>query len=152
MSVVMDVKKATEEDLEELNSVITDAVMQWVLPDRVKRLSLPSFHYDALDVQHMDIRIARNHQHTIIAIIATEMTDSPGVILLHGIFVRSSDQRRGVGTLLLRTVEQNLSASMVKSLLVKPQKEAIDFFHALGFEHVTPKHKNQYENLMRKTL
>lgn len=146
----MNVQKASEKDLEEFNRVITDAVMQWDLPDRVKRLSLSSFHYDVHDLQHMDIYVAKDDEQTIIGVIACEMTDLPSEILLHGIFVRPNDQRKGVGKLLLETVEQNLPSSMIRTIVVKPQKGAQSFFRALGFERVKSHGKNQYENLMIK--
>lgn len=148
----MNVRKATEKDLEELNNVISGAVMQWNLPERVKRLSLSSFHYDALDLQHMDIQLATDDEQIIVGVVACEMTDSSNEILLHGIFVRLNKQRKGVGKLLLKCVEKDLSSSMINKLLVKPQKEAMSFFRAMGFERIISKNKNQYENLMSKSL
>jgi len=126
--------------------------MQWDLPDRVKRLSLSSFHYDALDLQHMDIHVATDDEQIIVGVVACEMTDSPDAMLLHGIFVRPNEQHQGVGTLLLKTLEQSLSSSRVKTLLVKPQKEAMSFFQGLGFEREKTNHSHQYENLMSKSL
>ncbi|CAA6806620.1 MAG: GNAT family N-acetyltransferase [uncultured Thiotrichaceae bacterium] len=148
----MDIRKAQEVDLEAMNNVITDGVMQWDLPDRVRHLALSSFHYDALDLQYMDIQVAVDEESFIVGVVACEATDSPDEILLHGIFVRPNEQRKGLGKLLLRAVEQGEALSRMKKLLVKPQKEALNFFRGMGFERVMSKSNNQYENLMSKTL
>lgn len=152
MNVVMNLQAAGEKDLEELNAVISDAIMQWDLPERVKRLSLPSFHYDVLDLQHMDIQIVRNSQQAIVGVIATETTDLLDTILLHGVFVSTKVQRKGVGKFLLKTVEQQLLSLKVKNLLVKPQKGALNFFHKMGFESIKSEGRIRYENLLSKML
>lgn len=148
--VSINIRKANEADLAEINLLITDAIMQWHLPERVKRLSVSSFHYDALDMAHMDLQVAVNNEQHIMGVIACEATDKPQELLLHGIFVRPNQQRQGVGKALIASIEQALISDKISSLLVKPQKEALPFFQHMGFTGVQRKSTIQYENLMSK--
>lgn len=148
----MNIRKAREKDLEQLNAMITDAVMQWDLPDRVKRLSLNSFHYDALDLQGMRIRVAIDEENRLVGVAALEATDNPHEMLLHGLFVSPERQRSGIGTTLLQTIEQDLRSLNILTLLVKPQRSALVFFQTMGFSRVKSSSERQYENLMCKAL
>ena len=58
MITVINIRPANTDDLDAINQVITRGVMTWNLPERVKRLSLPSYHYDKLDLQHFQILLA----------------------------------------------------------------------------------------------
>ena len=46
----LNLRPAAPDDLEEVNQVIEAAVMTWDLTERVKRLSLPSYRYNAHDL------------------------------------------------------------------------------------------------------
>ena len=59
-------------DLEGCNAVIEAAVMSWDLPERVKRLSLPNYRYDAHDLEHLDLRVAEESLRGIVGVAAWE--------------------------------------------------------------------------------
>jgi hypothetical protein len=46
-------RRASANDLDAVNRVIETAVMGWVLPERVKRLSLPGYRYAAHDLENL---------------------------------------------------------------------------------------------------
>lgn len=50
--------------------------MTWNLPQRVKRLSLPSYRYTPLDFDHLEIVVAEDDQHNIIGIAAWEQASA----------------------------------------------------------------------------
>ena len=51
-------RPACGSDLDAVNGVIEAAVMGWHLPERVKRLSLPSYRYTRTDIDHMQVVVA----------------------------------------------------------------------------------------------
>ena len=71
----IDIRPAGQADLEAINRVIEAAVMTWHLPDRVKRLSLPAYRYDSVDLDHLDIVLAEDGRQNIIGIAAWEQAD-----------------------------------------------------------------------------
>lgn len=46
-------RQGTPADLDAVNQLISRAIATWTLSDRVKRLSLPSYQYDAVDYDHL---------------------------------------------------------------------------------------------------
>ena len=99
-------RPATADDLAEINHVIDAAVMSWNLPERVKRLSLPSYHYSVTDLDHLAIRVAETGDE-IAGVSATEPAEA-GVgpedsrtMLLHGLYVFPACSRQGIGITLL---------------------------------------------------
>ena len=75
-STDIDIRPAWQADLEAINRVIEAAVMTWHLPDRVKRLSLPCYRYDNVDLDHLDIVLAEDGRQNIIGIAAWEQADA----------------------------------------------------------------------------
>ena len=51
-------RPAQADDLEALNRVEADAIATWDLPERVKRLALPSYSYQAHDLEHLTLLLA----------------------------------------------------------------------------------------------
>ena len=72
----IDIRPAGQADLEAINRVIEAAVMTWDQPDRVKRLSLPVYRYDSVDLDHLDIVLAEDGRQNIIGIAAWEQADA----------------------------------------------------------------------------
>jgi len=128
----------TPQDLPAINAVIEAAVMGWQLPERVKRLSLPSYRYDAADLQHLQMQVLRDDASCIVAVAAWEAADPRDTpaqqagLLLHGLYVRPDFQRQGLGKKLLQAAQQAALAGGYAGLLVKAQADAENFFAACG--------------------
>ena len=133
MAMKARLRKATREDLKVINAVIEAAIMNWNLPERIKRLALPVYRYTAIDYQHLEIIVAEIEGNDIVGVAACEMADAtevPGkkALLLHGLYVKPEMQHRGIGSQLFRAIEELVLEHGCDGLLVKAQTDAVDFF------------------------
>lgn len=149
------IRLAGAQDLNELNRVVEQAIMSWRLPERVKRLALPSYRYSELDMQHMEILVAVEPNKALIGLAAWELSDKQDdldegpAILLHGIYVLPKYQRHGIGSHLLGMVEETARSAGLSGILVKVQSDAVGFFRAKGYSqlpthHLTTEFPNRY--------
>jgi N-acetylglutamate synthase-like GNAT family acetyltransferase len=134
-------RRAVVGDLDAVNRVIERAVMSWNLAERVKRLSLPMYRYDAVDFDALDMVVAEQADGAIIGVAAWERADADApagatAVLLHGIYVDPDHHRKGVGSRLLEAAEQAARGQGLGGLLVKAQRDAEGFFLARGFERL----------------
>jgi GNAT superfamily N-acetyltransferase len=133
-------RPGTRADLAAVNRVIEAAVMGWDLPERVKRLSLPTYRYGAQDLDHLDLTVAVDGGGAVAAVAAAEPADAADApvgcraLLVHGLYVRPDRQGTGVGRLLVRFLEGNAEETGWHGLLVKAHASAAGFFEAMGFE------------------
>jgi predicted N-acetyltransferase YhbS len=138
LSFSIHVRPAIADDLEAINRVIEAAVMTWDLPERVKRLSLSSYRYTALDFKHLDMVVAEDDTQYIMGVAAWESADSRDLpsddpaLLLHGVYVEPAYHNQGVGGRLFHAAEQAVLERSYSGLLVKAQEDAIGFFLAQG--------------------
>jgi GNAT superfamily N-acetyltransferase len=129
-------------DLDAVNRVVDAAVMSWDLPDRVKRLSLPTYRYHAQDLEHLDLMLAEDPREGVVGAAAWESADPADApegrraLLLHGLYILPSCQRRGIGRALLSAAEETVDAAGFCGLLVRAQPSAAGFFAAHGFRHL----------------
>jgi GNAT superfamily N-acetyltransferase len=134
------VRPAGPADLDAVNRVVEAALMTWNLPERVKRLSLPSYRYTEADQRHLEMVVAEDRQHTVIGVAAWEAADARdapegrSALLLHGIYVHPGHRRRGVGRRLFEAAQAAVRIHDCDGLLVKAQKDANGFFLALGMQ------------------
>lgn len=139
----IDIRPAETSELDAINHVIELAVMSWKLPERVKRLSLPSYRYDAMDFKALEIVVAL-HDREIVGTAAWESADPKetpvegDALLLHGIYVDPGHHHRGIGRLLFREAERAVHAHGYAGLLVKAQESANGFFLAQGMHRLEP--------------
>jgi len=137
------IRPADITELDAINHVIELAVMSWPLPERVKRLSLPSYRYDAMDFKALEVVVAL-HDRDIVGVAAWETADPKETpvegpaLLLHGIYVDPAHYRRGIGRLLFRQAERAVHAHGHEGLLVKAQASADGFFLSLGMHRLNP--------------
>jgi N-acetylglutamate synthase-like GNAT family acetyltransferase len=115
---------ARREDLDAINKVIEAAVMNWHLPERIKRLALPSYRYTNIDYEHLEILVAEIVDTGIVGVAACEMADPdevPGqrALLLHGLYVSPEIQHQGIGSQLFRAIEALVHKHKCDGLLVK---------------------------------
>jgi hypothetical protein len=50
-------RPATPADLDAVNRVVAQAMLGWSLPERVKRLALPSYLYQPHDLAALELRV-----------------------------------------------------------------------------------------------
>ncbi len=135
-------RPAQADDLEALNQVVADAIATWDLPERVKRLALPSYSYQAHDLEHLELLLAEASGEGPLGVAAWEPADPadapPGsrALLLHGLYVRAAQHRRGIGSRLLAAAERAAEQGGFDGLLVKAQPGAEGFFAARGLERL----------------
>jgi GNAT superfamily N-acetyltransferase len=131
-------RPAQDEDIAALNGVIARAVMSWNLPERVKRLSLPSYRYQPHDLGHLHLVVAEDAAHEIVGVAAWEEAnprDTPAGkrgLLLHGLYVDPANQHQGIGSRLLDAALAAAREGGYDGLLVKAQADANGFFAARG--------------------
>jgi predicted N-acetyltransferase YhbS len=133
-------RPATTADLDAVNAVIERAVMTWNLPERVKRLTLPSYRYNAHDLEHLHMVLAEDAGHTVLGVAAWEPASARDLpagktgLLLHGLYVDPERQRQGIGCQLLDTAMRAAREQGFDGLLVKAQPGAEPFFVSCGLE------------------
>lgn len=130
-------------ELDQANAVIEAAVMTWDLPDRVKRLSLPSYRYDAHDLEHLTLLGAEDEAGDILGVVAwepantAETPDAVRGLLLHGLYVIPALHRTGIGSRLLDAALQAARQGGFEGLLVKANPDAQGFFAAKGMRQLS---------------
>jgi len=135
-------RPGTAADLDSVNAVIEAAIMQWDLPERVKRLSLPSYRYQQHDLQHLQLAVVEAAAVGIAGVAAWERADrgdapaGQNALLLHGLYVAPGYQRQGIGRRLLQAAEAAARAGGLDGVLARAQPGAQGFFRALGMERL----------------
>jgi len=135
--MVITLRPATTTDLAGSNTLIGAAIMSWDLSERVIRLTLPSYQYNAHDLQHMQVMVADTGQ-WIVGVAAWEMQQmeidghSQPVLSLHGVYVDPAQHRRGIGRQLFAAAVQAARATGQVGLLVKAQRGSEGFYLAMG--------------------
>ncbi|MCW9014400.1 MAG: GNAT family N-acetyltransferase [Gammaproteobacteria bacterium] len=155
----VNLRPATKADIDAVNRVIESAIMTWQLPERVKRLSLSSYQYTAIDFNHFEIVVAETDSHEIIGIAAWEKADVKNAsaeysaLLLHSIYVDSAYHHQGVGHALFQAAENAAINQNYEGLLVKAQEGANNFFISEGMERLpTDDSHQQYANRFWKKI
>lgn len=133
------IRPASQQDLVTINQLIAAAVMTWDLPERVKRLSLPSYFYNEVDLKHFEIIVAVQNK-IIVGVAACEEVNPEELpanktgLLLHGLYIDTDSQKQSIGTQLLIEIEKITKDKGLDGLLVKAQKDAIPFFIKQGMQ------------------
>jgi predicted N-acetyltransferase YhbS len=134
----IDLRPAGKADLAAINQVIERAVNTWNLPERVRRLALPTYLYHAHDLQHLHAEVADDRMAGMVGVAAWEAAaerDCPegkSGLLLHGLYVDPAHQHLGVGGRLLLAAADAAHKAGYDGLLVKAQSDACSFFSSHG--------------------
>ena len=141
MSSKVKLRAASREDLQDINAVIETAIMNWDLPERIKRLALPVYRYTPIDFEHLEIIVAELDTDGIVGVATCEIADAdevPGktALLLHGLYVRPEFQHQGIGTQLFLAIEAGVADHGCDGLLVKAQTDAVGFFESHGMQQL----------------
>ena len=135
-------RQAHAEDLPAINGIVERAIATWQLPERVKRLSLPSYRYHAHDLVHLHLMVAENADHALVGVAAWEAANPHDLpagqsgLLLHGLYVDPARQHRGVGSQLLDATAAAARAQGFDGVLVKAQADANGFFETRGLQRL----------------
>lgn len=138
----LNLRQAHADDLPAINGVVERAIATWQLPERVKRLSLPSYRYHAHDLVHLHLVVAEDADHVLVGVAAWEpasprdLPDGQRGLLLHGLYVDPAHQHRGVGSQLLDAAETAAREQGFDGVLVKAQADAKGFFEARGLQRL----------------
>ena len=133
-------RPATAADLAAVNVVIQRAVTTWKLPERVKRLVMPTYLYTAHDLEHLHIVLAEDSAAGVVGVAAWEPAaarDCPrGLrgLLLHGLYVDPGQRRHGAGARLLSAAAAAARERDCDGVLVKAQADAEGFFRKQGLQ------------------
>jgi GNAT superfamily N-acetyltransferase len=153
------IRPATLDDLDAVNRVIEAAIMTWNLPERVKRLSLPSYRYNALDFEHLQMAVAVDADGRILGVAGwepAEPRDCPAGktgLLLHGLYVDPAASRQGIGARLLDAAASAARNAGMDGLLVKAQEDAVGFFLRQGLRALPVEDRaRHYANRLWKEL
>lgn len=119
--------------------------MTWKLPERVKRLAVPSYRYHAHDLQHQRMLVADQPDAGIIGVAALEEADPRDLpsahngLLLHGLYVDPDWQGLGIGTRLIEAAFAACRETGHDGLVVKAQPDAAAFFQGRGMQRMAVK-------------
>lgn len=120
-------------DLDAVNRIITRAIGTWNVSERVKRLSLPVYHYQGEDLEHLELLMAMNGDEPV-AVAAWEPAEPKQMpagktgLLLHGLYVDPDVARCGIGSSLLAACRDAAEQQGFDGVLVKATRDAVGFF------------------------
>jgi GNAT superfamily N-acetyltransferase len=130
-------------ELPAINAVVEAALTTWDLPARVRRLVLPSYRYQEIDLAHLGFALARDHADAGIAGVAAWETadrrDCPSGhagLLLHGLYVDPARHGQRIGSRLLAQVADHAAAAGLDGVLVRAQRDAEGFFERQGMQRL----------------
>jgi N-acetylglutamate synthase-like GNAT family acetyltransferase len=141
-TIALHLRQAHADDLPAINGVIERAIATWQLPERVRRLSLPSYRYHAHDFVHLHFVVAEDTDHALVGVAAWESANPRDLparqrgLLLHGLYVDPAQQRQGVGSQLLDATAAAARAQGFDGVLLKAQADANGFFEARGLQRL----------------
>lgn len=132
---------STSAQLEQVNTVIQSAVGTWPLAERLKRLALGSLQYDALDLDEFAMLLGLDNGCPVaVAVAAVDHIDLGSgrapCVLLHGLYVHSGYQARGIGRLMHQTVAARARKRGCMGILVKAQRVSRKYFVKQGFHEI----------------
>ncbi len=136
----MPVRELEPADLESVNEIIASCVQGWDLPDRVKRLSMNSYLYQADDIDFLVLYVSEDDNKIINGVIALQYDLSvnlPGKrrgLLIHGLYVSPDSRNQGVGRALTEVAMQRAREQGFEGVWVKAQADANAYFEHNDFE------------------
>ncbi|MBO6556108.1 MAG: GNAT family N-acetyltransferase [Pseudomonadales bacterium] len=126
------IRSATPSDLDKINLVIESAVLNWPLPNRVKRLAVPVLRYTETDLDFFETLVA-TFKDEVIGVAAWDAAPAQSLPngqggLFHGLYVLPLIQGQGVGEALMEAVFSDARALKTRGLLIKAQRVSRNFF------------------------
>ena len=131
-ATVITIHPATTVDLPRINFVIKSAIMNWPVPKRLRRLSVPVMQYRKEDLATLSVLVARLNGE-ILGIAAWDSEPNHRLPngrggLFHGLFVLPLVQYQGIGTSLMNAVFDEARKIRTTGLLIKAQRVSRRYF------------------------
>ena len=138
-TAVITIHPATSVDLPRINFVIKSAVMNWPLPDRLRKITVPVMQYREDDMAALSVLVAKLNGE-ILGIAAWDSEPShplPNGLggLFHGLFVLPLVQYQGIGTSLMDAVFDEARKIRTTGILIKAQRVSRHYFER---QNLTP--------------
>ena len=134
------IRPATSKDLDSINLIISSAVMNWPIANRLKRLAAEPLHYDDMDLQQMEIIAGELHGHvTSVAALDPEaqtVSKPQATGTFHGLYVLPLLQRQGLGLRLMNAVFESAYQLGLRGVLVKAQQISRGYFEYHGLQRL----------------
>jgi GNAT superfamily N-acetyltransferase len=127
------IRPANANELPVINEVISAAALAWPLADRVKRLSLHTLLYDAVDFQNMEMFVACLGD-LVVGVAAWDPDHSDS--LLHGLYVEPSRQKLGIGEELMRHVYEHARERGKSTVLIRAERVSAAYFERQSLERL----------------
>lgn len=140
----MTIRKASTEELANINRVIALCVAGRPVTDRIKKLTLPSLLLEETDFSFMDIWLAGD---PIVGVIALQEIKEG--MLLHSLYVDPEAGGKGIATALVDQALKLTRKLGQERLLVKAFAESVSFFQKVGFK---PTDVLDYPNTLEMSL
>lgn len=135
-------RPARDGDLDTINRLVAEAIEDWPLPERVRRLALPAYRYTEADLMFLDVFVLERAGQ-VVGVAAWEAAEprelpegAASGLLLHGLYVARAVRGQGVGRHLIEACREAARAAGRAGVLVKAQASAAGFFAAAGFAPV----------------
>ena len=144
-------RKGTAADLPTINRIVSSAVMNWPMAERVKRLSVPVLCYDATDLTQFDVIVCERLDHPI-GVALFDLRHDQDAALLHGLYVLPIIRNQGVGTALMAAVFDAVRERGIGGAWVRSERVSTQFFAQAQLEHVSPRGPNDYPHLFFKAI
>ncbi len=129
-------------ELDAINRVITAAIGTWHVSERMKRLAVPLYCYDAGDLELMTLLVAEDDIGKLLGVATLEHME-PGAIkggssslLLHGLFVLPDASGKGIGAELMKAARSRTAELGCEGFFVKAVRESAGYFAHAGLERV----------------
>jgi len=124
----MIIRKASQNNLNEIKRVIELCISGRPVTDRIKKLTLPSLLLEETDFNFMDIWVAGD---PLVGVIALQEIKEG--MLLHSLYVDPEAGGQGIGTELVNQAMKLTQEAGQERLLVKAFAESVSFFQKVGF-------------------
>jgi N-acetylglutamate synthase-like GNAT family acetyltransferase len=138
---MINARRAVVSDLPYINALIELAVLNWPMPNRVKRRAVPVLQYDETDQRFLEMHVA-TIKGEIVGVAAWDATLSESLPngqggLFHGLYVLPLIQGQGVGETLMEAVFEDARIREVSGLLIKAQRVSKCYFSHQGIPALT---------------
>lgn len=149
------IEASTRGDLPAVNAVIERAVLQWPLPESLKRLVIPVLRYDDADSDHLQIFVCRE-AHQTVGVLALDYDDADAEdqrrdVSLHGLYVEPRVQRHGLGKALVAFAEFQSGMHSRDAITLRAERISCGFFERCGYVHRPPATDADYPYTYRKS-